>query len=157
MKISQIACLADDCSAGIDQSAEKTNWGKPWFLEKLVMRRRPLIATTTVAFLLFTLCAAAQQVKDATRTGLPDTETPFRGLIDTISPLNGNLHVKIPVLSVPQRGGKEITWFFQYDIESWLVIDDHTVSPPQSFVDLDGGAFTPQGWRLSNNLQWLLD
>jgi RHS repeat-associated protein len=122
------------------------------------MKCQPLTLAVTLAFLSFTARTAAQQANDGTRTGLPDTETPFQGVIDTISPLNGNLHLKIPLLSVPQRGGKNITWFYQYDIESWVVVDDQSVSPPQASVSIVGNPpDATEGWRLSNNLQWVLN
>ncbi|MCU1284169.1 MAG: repeat-associated core domain protein [Acidobacteriales bacterium] len=66
--------------------------------------------------------AAAQQVNDGNQTGYPYFGS-FHGTDqENVSVQNGNLHFEIPLLSVPQRGGRNFNFSFVYDTPTWQVL-----------------------------------
>jgi hypothetical protein len=68
------------------------------------------------------LPARAQKIPEGNQTGVP-AFTSFGGSnFDQISTRNGNLHISIPIISVPQRGGRSFTYGFAYDSPAWQLI-----------------------------------
>ncbi len=69
---------------------------------------------------------------------------------DTVSLQNGNLHIRIPFGSWPQRGGKVLTADFIYDSPTWSMTTTvgilNNVRQVTKTVEPSGG-----GWQLSTN------
>src|SRR5260370_6851564 len=61
--------------------------------------------------------ARAQQLYDGNQN-LPPFGSFHGSDFDIVSLQNGNLHLRIPVLSIPQRG-KAVSWTYIYDTHSW--------------------------------------
>lgn len=78
---------------------------------------------------------------------------PFGGFsgsdFDIVSLQNGNLHISIPILVIPQRGLKPITYKYLYDSQSY--VRTFYISPVRVTV-----AFNDDyaGWDLRRSTQW---
>lgn len=118
----------------------------------------PSVALGTRAFVLLGLAvlilpfAFAQQQSDGSNN-LP----PFGGFsgndFDIVSLQNGNLHISVPILSVPQRGGKPIIFMFLYDTPDFTKIYVPASPPKPAFMEVLPNN-TYQGWGLTNSLTW---
>lgn len=73
-------------------------------------------------------------------TGRPEFRTEVPVEHGFINVANGNLHIELPLVSVPQRGGRQFTAAFVYDSAVWRKVYN---------------AF-PQFWALSMNAGWRL-
>src|SRR5262249_35843978 len=61
----------------------------------------------------------AQYTDDRRHTGQPSFGSFHGSDFETVLLQNGNLHVDIPVLSLPMRQGKAFTWKYIYDAPAW--------------------------------------
>jgi len=111
------------------------------------------VALRALVLLLVASVAAFGQVVYDGNNNLPPFGSFSGSDFDVVSLQNGNLHIHIPILEVPQRGGKPIKYFYIYDTPNWT----RTYTPPQRnldhgtwFIGCCGG-----GWRLSNSRAWL--
>lgn len=119
------------------------------------MTRPPYaFAFAILVLLFFGPALPAQIVNDGTQTGLPSTATFFGSAFDTVSYQNGNLHIRIPIRTIPQRNGKSLTWDFQYDLDTWVLWEDLTATPPAYGVDSDTLNGNTTDWRLTNSLMY---
>jgi hypothetical protein len=73
---------------------------------------------------------------------------------DIVSLQNGNLHISIPILNVPQRGGKPVKYNFVYDTPDITT----TVNPPKKGTTHQTTSITMDtlytGWALRSSLDW---
>jgi hypothetical protein len=102
----------------------------------------------TVSLLILSLtyfiqASHAQQ----SETGFPVYGSFHGGGIDNVNLANGNPHVEIPIISVPQRQGPNVTYKFMYDARSWEINKSQpTPSTFQWNVNLANGEFVD--WHL---------
>lgn len=74
-----------------------------------------------VAGLLLFGCLAYSQVDPNLEVGLKPYGSFHGGDLDSISMVNGNLNVHIPLWSFPQRGGARLNYFLRYNDKFWTV------------------------------------
>lgn len=67
-----------------------------------------------------------QMVNDGNQLGLPPQGTFSGSDFDLVSFQNGNLHITIPIQSLPQRNGKTLAISYVYDIPTWSLIGDYS-------------------------------
>lgn len=97
--------------------------------------------------------ANAQQVNEGTQSGIRPYGSFSGSNFDRIDLLNGNLHLEIPVLEVPQRGGRTLTWKFVYNSMIWTRTYVPNPGPPRS----GGRYFASSGqspWIFANPFSW---
>jgi hypothetical protein len=80
---------------------------------------RILSLTLLTVLCLWPVSARAQYTDDSTLTGLPPFGSFHGSDFDSVLLQNGNLHVQIPILSLPMRNGKNFTWRYIYDTPAW--------------------------------------
>lgn len=68
--------------------------------------------------------SSAQMINDANQIGLPPLGTFGGSNFDLVSYQNGNLHVTIPLQSLPQRGVKSYDVAFVFDLPTWTLTGD---------------------------------
>jgi RHS repeat-associated protein len=89
--------------------------------------------------------AQAQTTPDIA-TGLSPYATYIPGDIDNVNPVNGNVFVKIPLLSYPQRGGKlKLDYYIYYNDKQWQANLSPVSDPPGSKPTSIAGQWTPAG------------
>src|SRR6266849_3717268 len=111
------------------------------------MRFLPVAIGMTV--LMYCLPTNGQQLYDGNQN-LPPFGSFHGSDFDIVSLQNGNLHIRIPILTVPQRG-KDLSWSFTYDTPSWLKVwvpQPTPTNPKAGSYFVRVGGFT--GWRLIN-------
>ncbi len=74
-----------------------------------------------LSFGYFIQLSHAQQ----SETGLPAFGSFHGGTFDNVNLQNGNLHLEIPIVSVPQRVGPNYSYKFVYDIRGWEINKYH--------------------------------
>jgi len=108
----------------------------------------------TICLLILSLnCFIQLSHAQQPETGLPVYASFHGGGIDNVNLLNGNLHIEIPIITVPQRASPPTTYRFIYDIRSWEINENLPVrrgSSPTWNVGQTSGRFV--GWHLVNNL-----
>lgn len=106
------------------------------------------VLTLTITFVI---CSplSAQTTYDG-NNNLPPFGSFSGGDFDIVSLQNGNLHISIPILTVPQRGGSA-TYRYVYDTPS-SKFGQFLIGKNQyeSFVELG----TYNGWQLATPLGW---
>jgi hypothetical protein len=83
------------------------------------MSRTFQVAVIFAAFLVSASSGLAQYTDDSVLTGLPSAGSFHGGDLDSVLLQNGNLHVQIPILSLPMRNGKSFAWRYIYDTPTW--------------------------------------
>lgn len=78
----------------------------------------------------FPLCSPAQQVTNGNSTGVPPFGSFHGSEFDLVSFQNGNLHITIPIINVPQRAGKSFSYRYLYDISTWQAVWFPTAGGP---------------------------
>src|SRR6266567_7140718 len=106
----------------------------------------PLVMTLTIV-LCYSAAAQITPVSDGNQVGVPPFGTFSGSNFDVVSFQNGNLHISIPIQSVPQRNGKTFTWHYVYDIPSWLASTNTATNT--SWISLQD----KEEWRLVSNAQ----
>jgi hypothetical protein len=122
--------------------------------------RLPLICLAfifSLALLSSPHAIAQSPVGDGNQVGYPPFETFGGSNFDQVALENGNLHISIPIQSLPQRNGKTYSWSFVYDIPTWSITGQVNLNPPP----IDYSSITPCGidagcnnfpnWRLVSN------
>jgi len=99
----------------------------------------------------------AQSVSDGNQTGLPPFGTFHGSNFDLVSLQNGNLHMEIPIVNVPQRGGRNLSLRYIYDTPTWEMNRNYVdVSSPPLWI-----VATPPSevakWRLVSQYGWSVD
>jgi hypothetical protein len=111
-----------------------------------------VLAALSLATLSLSL-ASAQSQSDGTNN-LPAFGSFSGSDFDIVSLQNGNLHISIPILNVPQRGGKPIKYMFLHDTPDF----NKTYYSPQQgspyWVITPDNLYNQVGWFLSNTLNW---
>jgi hypothetical protein len=79
----------------------------------------------------------SQKVFDGSQQGLPPFGSFHGSSFDNVSLQNGNLHIEIPILSVPQRNGKVFNYRFIYDTRTYQIYWEPNPDYPQT---------QPKGW-----------
>jgi len=92
---------------------------------------------------LFSLTSFGQQQE----TGLPVFGSFHGGQFDTVNIKSGNLHLEIPILSVPQRVGPDFGYKFVYDMPTWEV-NKYNPNPQTTQWNVDPGKHDFAGWHL---------
>jgi RHS repeat-associated protein len=77
------------------------------------------------SLLAFTLCFVALTLAQSSETGLPPFGSFHGSDFDLVSLKNGNLHVEIPIWSLPQRSAPNIGLKLVYDMPTWQVDKSH--------------------------------
>ncbi len=111
------------------------------------------LAHRTAYFIILALAFAgasrAQTAYDGNQP-LPPFGSFSGSNFDTVSLQNGNLHIRIPLGSWPQRGGKVLTADFIYDSPTWSMTTTvailNNIRQVTKTVEPSGG-----GWQLSTN------
>jgi RHS repeat-associated protein len=104
--------------------------------------------------------AHAQYTDDSTLTGLPPFGSFHGSDFDSVLLQNGNLHVQIPILSLPMRNGKNFTWRYIYDTPAWQAewFPNPLPTDPNNglyrIVPLTVIQVEDAGWRLTNSARW---
>lgn len=116
--------------------------------------RRSLLAISSAILLLAAVPVptSAQQLYDGNQN-LPPFGSFTGSDFDIISLQNGNLHFKIPILSVPQRG-KTLSWAYLYDTRSWTkawVAQPTPTNPKAGAYYVNTAGFD---WFLSTPFSW---
>jgi YD repeat-containing protein len=92
------------------------------------------------------------QLNGGTETGLPPNSVFHGSGIDKVNLQNGYLHIEIPLLSLPQRGGHTLVWKFVYSSPQWnLTWVPTQVSPDFGYYVTQGGS---SGWFLESPYKW---
>lgn len=113
---------------------------------------RSLYFGLVAAVLVFPFQAFAQQLYDGNQN-LPPFGSFHGSDFDIVSLQNGNLHLRIPILSVPQRG-KALSWAYLYDTRSWTKV---WVPQPTPTNPKAGAYYVRKGlfdWFLSTPFSW---
>ncbi len=76
------------------------------------------LATILILFFCFTQASYGQQQSE---TGLPVFGSFHGSNFDNVNLVTGNLHIEIPIISVPQRETPNLAYKFMYDIRSWQI------------------------------------
>src|ERR1700729_2860080 len=105
-----------------------------------------------IAFLsLHVRSTSAQQPLDDFSQNLPPFGSFSGSDFDIVSLQNGNLHISIPIINVPQRGGTTFSYKFMYDTPLW----DYSyvvLSGKGSFkILVDAGSL---GWHFTTPSNW---
>jgi len=79
------------------------------------------------------------------KTGSPTLAATERVPMGYVNVANGNLHIEIPSVSIPQRGGHASVAKMIYDSRIWKIVDDG--SGGLMWVPTNAGA---RGWRYSS-------
>src|SRR5579863_5267771 len=117
-------------------------------MPSLVLVTRALASLVLVVFLPF---AGAQQQSDGSNN-LPAFGSFSGSDFDIVSLQNGNVHISIPILSVPQRGGKPIKYMFLFDTPDFSkTLYSPAQGSPYWLITRDAYY---EGWFLSNTLNW---
>jgi RHS repeat-associated protein len=106
------------------------------------------------------------------QAGLPPNVSFSGSNFDQVSYQNGNLHISIPIVDIPQRNGKTYSYHFVYNLPSWTILNSWQVNPSPGFSGqislgsqfLNWGlasnvsgwtiGYTPVGIECTNNLQY---
>jgi hypothetical protein len=124
----------------------------------------PLLASTT-CFCLVLLSASFSPIATA-QDGFSDPGFPSYGSFhgsnfDSVLLQNGNLHMHVPILSVPGRG-RTVDTNYVYDTQQWtaLFVSHPTPQYPHGgFYNIVLGTVpntSSSGWRLTNPFNWTL-
>lgn len=109
-------------------------------------------AIVCLFFVLSVSSAYSQYLYDG-NNNLPPFGSFSGSDFDVVSLQNGNLHIRIPILTVTQRGAKPVEYFYVYDTPDFV----WTYTPPQH-NQLSGqwivGCCTTTGWILANSTFW---
>ncbi len=84
------------------------------------------------ACLVVLLCpsAAVAQTTPDLEQGMKPYGSYDAGAIDSVNLLNGNLHLRVPLVSYPQRGGKlPLKFFIQYNNKGYIAVPDDINQP----------------------------
>jgi RHS repeat-associated protein len=106
----------------------------------------------TVLAVTFLSCSVYAQLNPGTETALPPNSVFHGSGIDKVNLQNGNLHIEIPVLSLPQRGGKTLTWKYVYDSPQWQAVWVPQTPPLVGYYVLNEQG--TEGWRIESPLGW---
>ena len=89
-----------------------------------------LVRFVVISLALCAVCLAQDAPGYMSEQGRPPftTEAPVEG--GFINLANGNLHLEIPIASIPERSGRQYTAHLVYDSRMWQVIQD---SPSQQW------------------------
>jgi RHS repeat-associated protein len=114
------------------------------------------------SFLLFLIVLVLSYAVDSSAqdTSVGNNNLPpygsFHGSdFDIVTLDNGNLHISIPIVTVPQRGGKTISYRFVYDTPSYVLKDTtRPAPPPPPFNTYTVSPGDYRGWRLVSPYAW---
>ena len=73
------------------------------------------------SWLTLSLLVASSLFGQVSETGLPTYGAFHGGGIDGVSLRNGNLHIEIPIVTVPERSSPNWGYKFVYDVPSWEI------------------------------------
>ncbi len=110
---------------------------------------------------LWPVLACAQYTDDSTLTGLPPFGSFHGSDFDSVLLQNGNLHVQIPILSLPMRNGKNFNWRYIYDTPAWQGewFPNPLPSDPNNglyrILPLASIQLEDAGFRLTNPARWM--
>jgi len=97
----------------------------------------------------------AQMVNDATQLGLPPQATFGGSDFDLVSFQNGNLHITIPIQSLPERDGKTYKVNYVFDLPRWTLTGDYSQpSGPVWTVDQADSWGQTSHFRLVTPFAW---
>lgn len=101
----------------------------------------------------------AQVITPGTQTGLPAFGTFHGSDIDVVSLQNQSLHAEIPIVSIPQRGGRSLDIKFVYETQRFQLIWIPQPTPTNPYAgqyvtQLPSTGFAYGQWFLSATGQW---
>ena len=100
---------------------------------------------------LITAAAGNAQTPSDAQQSLPPFGSFSGSDFDTVALQNGNLHISIPLIRVPQRGGRSLSYKFVYDTPAYKII--YTLVGRTWFKAISGpSVFT--GWREETPFDW---
>jgi YD repeat-containing protein len=118
------------------------------------MVRFIIISALVVAFLS---CSVSAQLNPGTETGLPPNSVFHGSGIDKVNLQNGGLHIEIPLLSLPQRGGKTLAWKFVYNTQQWSAIYTPPVPGDEGSTGFYSVSEGSGGWTLQSPFGWFVN
>jgi RHS repeat-associated protein len=117
---------------------------------------RPLLCWSLLLLLLLPglVSSSFAQLGDG-QNNLPAFGSFSGSNFDIVSLQNGNLHISIPILSVPQRGGKSISFTFIYDTPDYTSTLEPAPPGGSPFTAVVPDQYYVQnGWFLTNSLNY---
>jgi hypothetical protein len=90
---------------------------------------------------LFASAGNAQYLQD---TGSPTFAVTERVPMGYVNVANGDLHIEIPITSIPQRGGQAFVGKIIYDSRIWKIVDN---GDGPTWQPTNVGTGSPWGWR----------
>ena len=105
--------------------------------------RKPWVVFLAVGMVLLSWSLPAQNPPYLLETGRPTFTTPEPVPMGFINLANGNLHIEIPVATVPQRSGKPFVAMMVYDSRIWKIVDNGF----EVFWSSDNIPGSTFGWR----------
>lgn len=116
------------------------------------------VAYCLIALLIGSVCAFAQDVYDGNQN-LPPFGSFHGSEFDIVALQNGNLHIKIPIANLPQRGGSPYSVWYKYDTTTFerVWVPQPTPTNPDKGTYRVGGASSSDGWELGNSATWILN
>jgi hypothetical protein len=105
-------------------------------------------------FAVLSLASASAQLLSDGANNLPAFGSFSGSDFDTVSLQNGNLHISIPILGIPQRASKAIKYMFLYDTPDFSkTLTIPSQGSPFTVITPDN-LYQQVGWFLSNTLNW---
>src|SRR5215467_14658096 len=118
------------------------------------MKPGKLMAIVAVALVLLCGSAFAQSNPNEDQ-GLKPYDSWHGGDLDSVSLTNGGLNIHIPLVSFPQRGNLDLSFFVRYSNKQWRVKTTCTgrVQPvcTSRWVPISGG-----GVQIISSVDWLI-
>lgn len=108
------------------------------------MRRRTdlLVVSVTLSLLILSATEGYAQTGDYTQIGIPENNPQIPIPLGFINPLTEQVHLEIPVATMPTRNGVPVRAYFQYDTAPWLCNSQGGVSCTVSHGNAPGFAVT---------------
>src|SRR3990172_11952001 len=104
-----------------------------------------------LSLIMMAVClTAVAQAKYLLETGSPTFATTEPVPMGFINIANGNLHIEIPIATVPQRGGRPFVAKMVYDSRIWKIVDtgsSQSWQPTNVYGTNPYVPTTPPGWR----------
>src|ERR1035438_212154 len=112
-----------------------------------------LHSLATMLAVALTSSSVICQVTPDMATGLSPYATYITSDIDNVNPVNGNIFLKIPLLSYPQKGGKlRLNYYIFYNDKQWQANLYPVISPSNGEIGSIGGQWTPAGLAQSYSM-----